>query len=136
MSVQTFTNNFQLLVDEYGLTDHYGARITPHGLRHNLATVGINSHMDIASLSVMMGHASRSMTLDTYGDASPNALKLATEQLALQFEDESDLALSDDTAEKIYALQKKHRQVTETEKDKARAKEIEKNRYSNKQKTE
>lgn len=38
--------------------------------------------MDIASLSLMMGHASRAMTLDIYGDANPDALKTATDKLA------------------------------------------------------
>ena len=37
--------------------------------------------MDIASLALMMGHASRAMTLDTYGDANADALTLASEKL-------------------------------------------------------
>ncbi len=65
MSLQAFTNNFQTLVDAYDLKDCYGKKNTPHSLRHNLATVGIRSGMDIASLASMMGHASRAMTLDT-----------------------------------------------------------------------
>lgn len=88
MSLQSFTNKFQKLAIRYDLKDFYGKPLTPHGLRHNLATVGINSGMDIASLSAIMGHASRAMTLDTYGDASPDALKKATEKLAIEFDKE------------------------------------------------
>ncbi len=104
MSLQSFTNNFQKLADAYNLKDCYGKRITPHGLRHNLATVGIRSGMDIASLSLMMGHASRAMTLDTYGDANPDALKTAADKLALRFSDDSDLELDDDLAEKMNSI--------------------------------
>ena len=89
MSLQAFTYNFQNFADKYDLKDYYGERLKPHGLRHNLATVGINSGMDIASLSLMMGHASRAMTLDVYGDASADALKIASEKLALEFDRDS-----------------------------------------------
>ena len=57
----------------------------PHGLRHNFATVGIRAGMDIASLALMMGHASRAMTLDTYGDANADAISLASNKLKEQF---------------------------------------------------
>ena len=107
MSLQAFTNNFQGLAEAYDLKDCYGKRITPHGLRHNLATVGIRSGMDIASLSSMMGHASRAMTLDTYGDANPDAMKTATDKLALRFSDDSELALDDELADKLNAIEEK-----------------------------
>ena len=107
MSLQAYTNNFQKLADAYELKDFYGKRITPHGLRHNLATVGINSGMDIASLSQMMGHASRAMTLDIYGDANPDALKTATQKLSLKFDDDSQMGASDEVAEKLYAFEEK-----------------------------
>ncbi len=107
MSLQAFTNSFQELAKAYDLKDCYGKRITPHGLRHNLATVGIRSGMDIASLSLMMGHASRAMTLDTYGDANPDALKTAAEKLGLQFSDDSELALDDELAEKMNSIEER-----------------------------
>lgn len=107
MSLQAFTSNFQKLADAYELKDYYGRRLTPHSLRHNVATVGINSGMDIASLSKMMGHASRAMTLDTYGDADPDALKTATGKLALQFHSESELLEDDIVAEKLNDLEVK-----------------------------
>ena len=105
MSLQAFTKSFKDLADAYDLIDCYGKRITPHGLRHNLATVGIRSGMDIASLSSMMGHASRAMTLDVYGDANPDAMKTATEKLALRFNDDSNLAPDDDLADRLNAIE-------------------------------
>lgn len=47
--------------------------------------------MDIASLALMMGHASRAMTLDTYGDANADALVIASEKLRDKFKDSSEL---------------------------------------------
>ena len=70
--------------------DAYGKKIVPHGLRHNFATVGIRAGMDIASLALMMGHASRAMTLDTYGDANADALTLASVKLKDTFNDNTD----------------------------------------------
>lgn len=90
MSLQSFTNQFSKFADKYNLVDAYGERITPHGLRHNLATIGIDSGMDIASLSLIMGHASRAMTLDIYGDANQDALKTAVDKLALSFSDDNN----------------------------------------------
>ena len=43
--------------------------------------------MDIASLALMMGHASRAMTLDTYGDANADALTLASVKLKDTFQE-------------------------------------------------
>ena len=107
MSLQSFTNNFQKLAVAYELKDFYGKRITPHSLRHNAATVGINSGMDIASLSKMMGHASRAMTLDIYGDVSPDAMKTATDKLALKFKDDSELVADDELANKLNEIEKR-----------------------------
>ena len=85
MAPQTFSHAFCAFTKRHNLVDAYGHRIVPHALRHNLATVGIRSGMDIASLSIMMGHASRAMTLDTYGDASADAMSIATEKLGDAF---------------------------------------------------
>ena len=52
--------------------------------------MGIRSGMDIASLALMMGHASRAMTLDTYGDANADALNLASVKLEDTFNDNTD----------------------------------------------
>ena len=81
---------FKRFVAAYGLTDHYGDEIKLHSLRHNFATLGVRSNIDIASLSKMMGHASKAMTLDTYADASPQAMELAKNALASGFQGETD----------------------------------------------
>ena len=85
-----YNRDFRNFVNKYNLVDAYGKAIVPHGLRHNFATVGIRAGMDIASLSLMMGHASRAMTLDTYGDANADALTLASVKLTETFNDDTD----------------------------------------------
>ena len=60
-----------------------------------MATVGIRSGMDIASLSLMMGHSSRAMTLDTYGDANKDALTVAAEKLGETFKSETTFGSDD-----------------------------------------
>lgn len=87
MRPQQYNRFFSDFVERHNLVDAYGKKIVPHGLRHNFATVGIRSGMDIASLSLMMGHASRAMTLDTYGDANADALILASEKLRDKFKE-------------------------------------------------
>lgn len=72
---------FKQFVDRNELVDYYLEPVKLHSLRHNFATMGVNSHMDIASLSRMMGHASKAMTLDTYASDSPEAMKLAKDTL-------------------------------------------------------
>lgn len=88
---QTFSHAFTDFTRSNNLIDAKGKRIVPHALRHNFATVGINSNMDIASLSLMMGHSSRAMTLDTYGASSPDALAKASVKLGEQFKTSSSL---------------------------------------------
>ena len=85
MAPSTLSFEFKQFVKAHDIVDAYGKPITLHCLRHNLGTVGINSGMDIASLSRMMGHSSRAMTLDTYGDSDSDAMKVATEKLGAHF---------------------------------------------------
>lgn len=89
-SPTSLSRDFKAFVQEYDLRDHYQNEVKLHSLRHNFATLGVKSMMDIASLSVMMGHASKSMTLDTYADASPQAMQLAKKVLTNGFEIESE----------------------------------------------
>jgi integrase len=77
----TYSSAFRQFVHAYNLKDHYGNYITLHCLRHNVATMGIQANMDIASLADMMGHSSRAMTLDIYGDASADAKIQAAKKL-------------------------------------------------------
>ena len=90
MRPQQYNKLFAEFVERNGLVDAYGKKIVPHGLRHNFATVGIRAGMDIASLALMMGHASRAMTLDTYGDANADALILASTKLNDTFNTDTD----------------------------------------------
>lgn len=87
---QSFSNYFRDFRNTHKLTDAYGKPISPHMLRHNLGAVGIRSSMDIASLSNMLGHSSRAMTLDTYGDASKDAMITASKKLASKFDEDSE----------------------------------------------
>jgi integrase len=90
MRPQQYSRLFSEFVDRNELVDAYGKKIVPHGLRHNFATVGIQAGMDIASLALMMGHASRAMTLDTYGDANADALNMASVKLGETFNENTD----------------------------------------------
>ena len=99
MRPQQYNRLFSEFVDRNNLVDAYGKKIVPHGLRHNFATMGIQSGMDIASLALMMGHASRAMTLDTYGDANADALVLASIKLKDTFNDNTDYFKSEEEQE-------------------------------------
>lgn len=90
MRPQLYNRLFSQFVERNNLVDAYGKKIVPHGLRHNFATVGIRAGMDIASLALMMGHASRAMTLDTYGDANADALNLASVKLKETFNENTE----------------------------------------------
>ena len=96
MRPQQYNRLFSEFVERNNLTDAYGKKIVPHGLRHNFATVGIRAGMDIASLALMMGHASRAMTLDTYGDANADALSLASVKLKDTFNENTSFELEED----------------------------------------
>ena len=96
MRPQQYNRLFCEFVERNSLVDAYGKKIVPHGLRHNFATVGIRAGMDIASLALMMGHASRAMTLDTYGDANADALNLASVKLKDTFNDNTDYFKTDE----------------------------------------
>lgn len=86
-----FSRKFHTFIEERNLRDAYNKAVIPAGLRHNLATVGMRSDMDIAALSLMMGHAKRSMTLDVYGDANKLSKEISAERLSETFRKESDL---------------------------------------------
>lgn len=92
-SPTSLSRDFSHFVKKYDLKDHYQNEVKLHSLRHNFATLGVKSNTDIASLSIMMGHASKSMTLDTYADASPRAMEVAKSMLSEGFEDETEYLL-------------------------------------------
>lgn len=94
-----YNREFSKFVERNNLVDAYGKKIVPHGLRHNFATVGIRAGMDIASLSLMMGHSSRAMTLDTYGDANADALNVASVKLKNMFDEDTEYYKLEDGAD-------------------------------------
>lgn len=84
MSPALFSTNFKNFRDEYELLDAFGKKLSPHSLRHHFGYTGAKT-VDISSLSSIMGHASRALTLDTYGSTDANAVKLATEMLGEEY---------------------------------------------------
>lgn len=65
-----------------GVTDSKGEPLRFHDLRHTYATLAVQSHMDIKSLSAMLGHADASMTLNVYASSDEQARRAAAEQMA------------------------------------------------------
>lgn len=90
MTPFNYSINFKEFRDKHNLVDAYGKKVVPHDLRHNFATVGIRAGADIASISLMMGHASRAMTLDIYGDANADALVAAGAKLTDTFNKDTE----------------------------------------------
>lgn len=83
----TFTRKFESFADKYGVYDYFNKRATLHCLRHNLATIGVKSNVDIASLAQMMGHKSKAMTLDTYASVAADAQAIAAKKLDSAFDE-------------------------------------------------
>lgn len=77
---------FRKWVKANSLVDAYDNPITLHTLRHNFANCGVKNLVDINSLSAMLGHSSRAMTLDVYGSPDKDALIEATNKLGEGFE--------------------------------------------------
>ena len=82
LTISNYNKKFIEFRDAYELTDVYGRPLSSHLLRPNVGMMGIQSGMDISSLSKMFGHSSRAMTLDRYGDASPDAARVASDKLS------------------------------------------------------
>ncbi len=62
LRVSTFRQTFGVAVAAIGLPD-----LHPHQLRHTAASLAIASGADVKVVQQMLGHASATMTLDTYG---------------------------------------------------------------------
>ena len=87
-SPHVFTKHFTDFRKQYNLRDAYDNALIPHGIRHNLASVGIRAGMDMSALSNMFGHSSIAMTTDVYGDTSMMGKVVGAQKLAQQFEKE------------------------------------------------
>ncbi|MBL1227327.1 tyrosine-type recombinase/integrase [Enterococcus sp. BWR-S5] len=74
--------HFKKIVDEMGRKDiHF------HMLRHTFATRCVEKGVDIASLSMILGHSSTKMTLDTYTDSMWETRKQAVTVVDKQLQD-------------------------------------------------
>ncbi len=51
-----------------------GLGLTPHKLRHTAASLAIAAGADVKVVQQMLGHATATMTLDTYGHLFPDRL--------------------------------------------------------------
>lgn len=58
------------------------AGLTPHGLRHGLATRLLESGVPVHTVSGILGHASAKTTLDIYGHVVPDEMRAAMRALA------------------------------------------------------
>jgi integrase len=70
------TRSFELIVRRAGLR-----RITPHGLRHTHATMLLKQGVPAKIVSERLGHASISITLDTYSHVLPDMQDTAADAM-------------------------------------------------------
>lgn len=85
--------NFLSWTRKNGIIGSLGKPITLHGLRHTFATMGVESGMDIKSLSSILGHARADMTLNIYASDDEQAKKIAMGRMGdyLSQSEEDDL---------------------------------------------
>lgn len=93
MNPNTLSMEAKNFFEECGITDTEGRRMTLHGLRHNFATIGVLSHVDVKSLQNMLGHASASMTLDTYADMDDTAMRISAGKMSDYLQEKANLEL-------------------------------------------
>ncbi|MEE0845227.1 MAG: tyrosine-type recombinase/integrase [Eggerthellaceae bacterium] len=82
--------SFQKWTTRHQIIGSLGKPVTMHGLRHTFATVGVESGMDIKSLSSILGHSSTAMTLDIYASADEHAKKSSMDKLSMFMEAEAE----------------------------------------------
>lgn len=56
--------------------------ITPHGMRHTMATVGIAAGVPLHAVAKRLGHRNVNLTANLYGHMSPDADRSASDTLA------------------------------------------------------
>jgi len=57
-------------------------KLTPHGLRHKFATVGLEAGVDVVYISELLGHASPAVTMSVYLHTRPERLAEANGRIA------------------------------------------------------
>ena len=55
-------------------------RVTPHGLRHVASELLANAGANVKAVQTQMGHASATMTLDTYSDLFDDGLDVVAQR--------------------------------------------------------
>lgn len=90
MQPSVYAHTVRNFYDAYGLVDAYGKPLNTKGLRHNFATVGVRSNIDIKALSLILGHADTSMTLNTYADDSEQSKQASMVRMSAVFSEETD----------------------------------------------
>lgn len=63
-----------------------GFKCTFHDLRHTFATMMIAKGVDVRTVASYLGHASVTMTLDTYADVDPDAKRAAVSKVEESFD--------------------------------------------------
>ena len=76
-SPTTICKKWSTLAHAFNFTGIEGRTCTFHDLRHTYATMAVAAHMDIKTLSSILGHTSASMTLDIYASVDPDAKRQA-----------------------------------------------------------
>ena len=76
-------------------------RITPHGLRHVAAGLLVNSGANLKVVQAQLGHASATMTLDTYADLFDDGLDAVAEVLDAHFSDVVPLSWNSDNSHRL-----------------------------------
>lgn len=70
--------------DEDGRSTTSFPKASPHDLRHTAASLAISAGANAKAVQTMLGHASATMTLDTYADLFPDDLEVVAEALDSQ----------------------------------------------------
>lgn len=72
---------FTLAVKRSQIVDPTFPTVTPHDLRHTAASLAISAGANVKAVQRMLGHASASMTLDTYADLFEDDLDDVSDRL-------------------------------------------------------
>ena len=76
------THTFRGIADALCLRGIEDEPVSLHTMRHSFATYLVNEGVDVKTIQEILGHASASMTLDTYASANPEAVRAAGRRIA------------------------------------------------------
>lgn len=76
-----FIKRYNKIMTDIGLTNNGVPIITPHGLRHNMATMFWENGFDPFTSAKLLGHKSIKTTLDTYTHLSEKGMENASRQV-------------------------------------------------------